>query len=91
MSTICSLCPFVALVVSHFGFREEPRFCLRQFLDIAYLLLFHQNHVQTAREFLDLNMDFVVKRWLPDCSIVASNNFTHIYLWKISLMIYCYL
>ena len=57
------LFPFVALVVSHFGLRAGHRFYLRQFLVIAYiayLLLFHQNHVQTARECHDLNMDFVV-------------------------------
>ena len=54
------LSPFVALVVSHFGFEGRTSVCLRQFLVIAYFLLFHQNHVQTAREFHDLNMDFVV-------------------------------
>ena len=54
------LFPFLALVVSHFGFRAGPRFYLRQFLVIAYLLLVHKNHVQTACEFHDLNMDFVV-------------------------------
>ena len=53
------LCPFVALFPI-LVLRAEPGFCLRQFLVIAYLLLFHQNHVQTAREFHDLNMDFVV-------------------------------
>ena len=53
------LCPFVALFPI-LVLRAGPGFCLRQFLVIAYLLLFQKNHVQTAREFHDLNMDFVV-------------------------------
>ena len=55
-----TICPFEALFPI-LVLRAGPGFCLRQFLVIAYLLLFHKkNHVQTAREFHDLNMDFVV-------------------------------
>ena len=36
-----------------------------------------ENHVHTASEFHDLNMDFVVLRQLPVCLTIASKNYTY--------------
>ena len=51
-------CPFVALVVSHFGFEGRTSVCV-SFWSLLTIYFFVKNHVQTAHKFHDLNMDFV--------------------------------
>ena len=56
------LCPFVALVVSHFGVQGRQDLgsvCVSSW-SLLTLYFFINNHVQTASKFYDLNMDFVV-------------------------------
>ena len=48
-------------------------------------------YVQTACEFHDLKMDFVVWRQLSVYSTIASNNYTHTFMQEYKTMIYQFL
>ena len=55
------LCKFVALVVFHFGFEGKTLDLFASFSGHCLpFYFFIKNHIQMAREFYDVNMDFVV-------------------------------